>query len=311
VAASQAGRIAVCLLGPTASGKSHIALQIASSSPVEIVSIDSGQVYQGMDIGTAKPSAMERAAVPHHLIDLIEPTQAYSAGRFRRDAIATVEDILARGRRPLLVGGTMLYYRALAQGIDDLPAADASIRAALDGEAASKGWPAMHAELARVDPATAARLEPNDAQRIQRALEVFRATGSPLSALQSAPKIVLPFALKAFALLPADRAVLHKRIAERFDTMLRVGLIDEVERLRARHALSAHLPSMRCVGYRQVWDFLEGAIDRPGLREKGTIATRQLAKRQLTWLRSLPDLEAVDPADPAAAGRIGAAFTPG
>jgi tRNA dimethylallyltransferase len=310
VAAERDGRTAVCLLGPTASGKSRIALQIASTLPVEIVSIDSGQVYRGMDIGTAKPTFDERAALPHHLVDVIEPSGAYSAGRFRKDAIAAVEDILARGKLPLLAGGTMLYYRALAQGMDELPHADPAIRDALDGEAAAKGWPAMHAELARVDPATAARLAPNDAQRIQRALEVFRATGSPLSALHSAPRRALPFALKSFALLPADRAVLHERIAERFDAMLRAGLVEELQALRERHDLSAALPSMRCVGYRQAWDFLEGAIDRAALREKGIAATRQLAKRQLTWLRSLPDLEAIDPDDPAAAGRIGAAFVP-
>ena len=285
-------------------------MQVASALPVEIVSVDSGQVYRGMDIGTAKPTADERASIPHHLVDLIEPTNAYSAGRFRNDAITAVEEILARGKLPLLVGGTMLYYRALAQGMDELPAADNSIRTALDGEAAVKGWPAMHAELARVDSVIAARLDPNDAQRIQRALEVFRATGSPLSALQSAPKTMLPFALKAFALLPADRPALHGRIAERFDTMLREGLVEELQALRNRHALSAAMPSMRCVGYRQAWEFLEGAIDRATLREKGIAATRQLAKRQLTWLRSLPDLEAIDPGDSEAAGRIGAAFTP-
>ncbi len=285
-------------------------MQVASALPVEIVSVDSGQVYRGMDIGTAKPTAVERASIPHHLVDLIEPTNAYSAGRFRNDAITAVEEILARGKLPLLVGGTMLYYRALAQGMNELPAADNSIRTALDGEAAVKGWPAMHAELARVDPVIAARLDPNDAQRIQRALEVFRATGSPLSTLQSATKAALPFALKAFALLPADRAALHARIAERFDAMLREGLVEELQALRTHYALSASMPSMRCVGYRQAWEFLEGAIDRATLREKGIAATRQLAKRQMTWLRSLPDLEALDPGDSAAAGRIVAAFTP-
>ncbi len=283
-------------------------MQVADRLPIEIVSVDSAQVYKGMDIGTAKPTAAERAATPHHLIDLVEPTEAYSAGRFRSDAIAAVEAILARGRVPLLVGGTMLYYRALAQGMDSLPEADASIRAALDAEALAKGWPALHAELAKVDPATASRVAPNDSQRIQRALEVFRATGTPLSTLQTAKKSELPFELDAFALVPPDRALLHSKIAERFDAMLSAGLIDEVEGLRERHELHAGLPSMRCVGYRQAWDYLEGAIDRDALREKGIVATRQLAKRQLTWLRSLPGLTAIDPGDGAAAGKIAAAF---
>jgi len=286
---------AVCLLGPTASGKSRLAMQVALHLPVEIVSVDSGQVYRGMDIGTAKPSAVERAAVPHHLIDLIDPAESYSAGRFRTDAIAAVSDILSRGKRPLLVGGTMLYYRALVQGIDVLPPADPAIRAQLDTEALARGWPAMHAELARVDPRTALRLAPNDAQRIQRALEVFRVAGTPLSDLQTAPKADLPFELKTFALIPSDRALLHERIAARFDAMLAGGLIEEVEALRKRHALHAALPSMRCVGYRQVWEYLEGAYDRGVLREKGVAATRQLAKRQLTWLRSLPGIETLDP----------------
>jgi len=275
-------------------------MQLALEFPVEIVSVDSGQVYRGMDIGTAKPSASERASVPHHLIDLVEPTQSYSAGRFRKEAIAAVNGILARGRRPLLVGGTMLYYRALAQGMNNLPQADPAIRAALDAEASARGWPALHAELARVDPQAAARLSPNDAQRIQRALEVFRATGSPLSSLQAAPRNGPPFAFKSFALVPAARAALHAKIAQRFDAMLAAGLIDEVKSLRARHSLHANLPSMRCVGYRQVWDYLEGSIDRAAMREKGVIATRQLAKRQLTWLRSLPDVEALDPESPGA-----------
>ena len=281
---------------------------VAARLPVEIVSVDSAQVYRGMDIGTAKPSAAERAAAPHHLIDLIEPTETYSAGRFRSDAILTVEAILTRGKVPLLVGGTMLYYRAFAQGMDSLPEADASIRAALDAEALSKGWPAMHAELAKVDPVTASRIAPNDSQRIQRALEVFRATGAPLSTLQTAKKSELPFELRAFALIPQDRALLHAKIAERFDAMLAAGLIDEVEGMRERHELHAGLPSMRCVGYRQVWDYLEGAIDRDALREKGIAATRQLAKRQLTWLRSLPGLTALDPGGEGAADAICAAF---
>jgi tRNA dimethylallyltransferase len=304
-----AERSAVCLLGPTASGKSGLAFALAERFPLEIVSVDSGQVYRGMDIGTAKPSAAERAAVPHHLIDLIDPTESYSAGRFRRQAIAAVEEIFARGKQPLLVGGTMLYYRALAHGIDDLPEADASIRAQLDAVAAAKGWPALHSELATVDTRTAARLSPNDSQRIQRALEVFRATGSPLSSFQSAGKHSLPFTLKAFALIPPDRAGLHARIARRFDEMLAAGLVEEVQTLRQAYALAPSMPSMRCVGYRQVWDYLDGAIDRAGLREKGIIATRQLAKRQLTWLRSLPEVEALDPGAPDTRSKIESALT--
>jgi tRNA dimethylallyltransferase len=288
---------AFALLGPTASGKSQLALRLADELPIEIVSVDSGQVYREMDVGTAKPTQDERRRVPHHLIDLVDPTEAYSAGRFRDDAIAAVQGVLARGRIPLLVGGTMLYYRALAHGLDALPGADPAIRAEIVGEAAAKGWPSMHVELARVDAATARRLAPNDAQRIERALEVYRVTGTPLSALQTAAPAALPFRLSSFALMPEDRAALHARIAERFDAMLKQGMVEEVRALRQRYALHPGLPSMRCVGYRQVWDHLEGAYDRAALRERGIAATRQLAKRQLTWLRSLPELEFFGDAD--------------
>jgi len=281
---------AFALLGPTASGKSALAMRLAESFPVEIVSVDSAQVYRGMDVGTAKPSAAERRAVPHHLIDIVEPTERYSAGRFRADAIRVVQEILSRNRIPLLVGGTMLYYRALASGLDALPAADPAMRAQLDAEARERGWPALHAELAQADPAAAARIKPGDAQRIQRALEVWRTTGKTLSSLQTAPAPGLPFTLEAFAMVPEDRAELHRRIAARFDAMLRDGLVGELRGLRERHALSAELPSMRAVGYRQAWEFLEGRITQAELREKGIAATRQLAKRQLTWLRSLPGL---------------------
>jgi tRNA dimethylallyltransferase len=291
-------RIAYCLLGPTASGKSRLALELAASHPVEIVSVDSAQVYRGMDIGTAKPTATERARVPHHLIDVVDPTESYSAGRFRDDAIRAVEGILGRGNIPLLVGGTMLYYRALAQGIDALPAAQPTLRAEIEARAARLGWPALHAELARVDPTSAARLSPNDAQRIQRALEVYELAGKPLSALQRGAPPALPFTLRAYALIPEDRAALHRRIAERFECMLEDGLVDELRALRARYALHAGLPSMRCVGYRQAWAYLEGEYGLAELRARGIAATRQLAKRQLTWLRSLPELE------PAAALRL-------
>jgi len=281
---------AYALLGPTASGKSTLALALAARFPIEIVSVDSAQVYRGMDIGTAKPGADERRRVPHHLLDLVDPTAAYSAGRFREDAVHAVRDILARGRVPLLVGGTMLYYRALAHGLDALPPADASVRATLDAEAAERGWPALHAELSRVDPASAARIAPSDAQRVQRALEVWRTTGKPLSALHARAAPGLPFVLQAFAIVPEDRAELHRRIAARFDAMLRAGLVDELRALRARYPLDAAMPSMRAVGYRQAWRHLEGEIDAGTLRETGIAATRQLAKRQLTWLRSLPGI---------------------
>ena len=293
---------AYALLGPTASGKSKLALSLALQHPVEIVSVDSAQVYRGMDIGTAKPSLAERAAVPHHLVDLVDPTERYSAGRFRQDALRAVADILARGRIPLLVGGTMLYYRALATGLDALPAADAAVRAQIDAEAARRGWPALHAELARVDPQAAEQLEPADAQRIQRALEVWRLTGEPISKLRSGTAASLPFELRAFALVPEDRAALHARIAERFDAMLKAGLVDELRSLKRRFALNAELPAMRAVGYRQAWRYLDGEIPERELREAGIAATRQLAKRQLTWLRSLPGLAPARALDAALSG---------
>ena len=294
-----AGSTAYALLGPTASGKSSLALQLAARLPIEIVSVDSGQVYRGMDIGTAKPTAAERAQVPHHLIDLVEPTERYSAGRFRGEAIRAVEAILARGRIPLLVGGTMLYYRALAQGLDALPTAHPDVRAAIDDEARIRGWPARHAELARVDPAAAARLAPNDSQRVQRALEVHRVTGRSISAQQTTSGAPPPFTLKAFAIVPEDRAALHRRIAERFDSMLAEGLVEELRALRSRYALHSRLPSMRCVGYRQAWQFLEAALSIAQLREAGIVATRQLARRQLTWLKGLPGIEQVAAEDAA------------
>ncbi len=285
---------AFALLGPTASGKSRLALQLASRHPIEIVSVDSAQVYRGMDIGTAKSSAAERRAVPHHLIDLIDPTQSYSAARFRADAMRVIAEILSRQKMPLLVGGTMLYFRALAQGLDEMPPADPELRRSINAQAAKLGWPALHAELAKVDPQSAERLKPGDAQRIQRALEVYRATGKPISAFQGDARTELPFELNAFALVPGDRAELHRRIAERFDAMLNAGLVDELKGLREKYALDPDLPSMRCVGYRQCWDFLERKCSAAQLRETGIAATRQLAKRQLTWLRSLSGLKPAD-----------------
>jgi tRNA dimethylallyltransferase len=281
---------AFALLGPTASGKSSLALRLAEKHPVEIVSVDSAQVYRGMDIGTAKPGAAERTRVPHHLIDLVDPDQRYSAGQFRADAIRVVLDIMGRKRIPLLVGGTMLYYRSLVAGLDVLPQANQKTREEITEEAQRRGWPALHADLATIDPQAAARIMPNDAQRIQRALEVYRISGSAISALQRSASEPLPFPIRGYALVP-ERAELHRRIAQRFDAMLRAGLTDEVRQLKKKHLLNADLPSMRAVGYRQAWSFLEGRIDEKALREQGIAATRQLAKRQVTWLRSLPGLE--------------------
>jgi tRNA dimethylallyltransferase len=290
-------RTAYALLGPTAGGKSKLALELAARRPVEVVSVDSAQVYRGMDIGTAKPSLAERAAVAHHLIDFVDPDHSYSTGRWRSAAILAVVDILNRGQIPLLVGGTMLYYRALVAGLDTLPQADPAIRAELDAQARQRGWPALHAELEKVDPRAAQRISPKDSQRIQRALEVWRLTGKPLSALQGAAQSHLPFHLKGFALLP-ERQALHERIARRFDAMLQAGLVEEVKTLRSRYRLTPGLPSMRAVGYRQVWQYLENEISELEMRERAIAATRQLAKRQLTWLRSLPDLLRLDAGGP-------------
>ena len=296
--------LAVAIMGPTASGKTASALAIAQAIPSEIISVESALVYRGMDIGTAKPTPGELAQVPHHLIDIIAPLDAYSVAQFRNDTLRLVAEITARGKLPLLVGGTMLYFKGLTDGLDDLPGADAQLRVQLEADAAAIGWPAMHARLAQLDPPTAARLAPNDAQRIGRALEIIALSGQPMSALLARrEKTVLPFRLQSFALEPSDRAVLHGRIAARFDAMLKDdALLDEVEGLRRRGDLHPGLPSMRCVGYRQAWDYLDGRIDRAALRETGIIATRQLAKRQLTWLRAMPERIVIDclSADPAA-----------
>lgn len=291
---------AILLAGPTASGKSLLALDIAARLPCEIISVDSALVFRDMDVGTAKPSAEDQARVPHHLIDLISPEASYSAARFRTDALAAMADITARGRIPLLVGGTMLYIKALREGLADLPEADPATRAQLDQEAEAHGWPALHAELSRCDPDTAARLAPMDAQRIQRALEVFRVSGRPLSVwLRQSRTAELPYTLLPLALLPSDRAELHRRIAMRFDAMLEAGLIDELRQLRARYHLDPELPSMRCVGYRQTWQHLDGEFDAKELRARGIYATRQLAKRQLTWLRGMDDFACFDCLDAA------------
>ena len=313
------------LAGPTASGKTAAALAIARHLPVEIISVDSALVYAGMDIGTAKPTAAELASVPHHLINIRDPLTTYSAAEFARDAARLMHDITARGALPLLVGGTMLYAKALFEGLDDMPPADAAVRAAIAAEALAQGWPALHAALARVDATTAVRLAPLDSQRIARALEVFRVSGQPLSSFQkrNAPESIASQAentwtTKLISLEPADRSWLHARIALRFEAMLANGLLDEVRTLRARGDLHPDLPSMRCVGYRQAWEYLDFqdeqnacSVDGPaqragvaGLRDKGVFATRQLAKRQITWLRSLPARRIVACDDPTALQQV-------
>ena len=303
---------AIALAGPTASGKTAAAMALSHEFDLEIISVDSALVYRGMDIGTAKPAAAERAAVPHHLIDILDPTQSYSAAAFVADAQRLIGEIRGRGRLPLLVGGTMLYFKALMDGLDDMPKSDPIVRAALEAEAFDKGWPAMHAELAVVDPVTAARLPPNDSQRIQRALEVQRITGRPMSSFFTSGLIAKKghsaLELPIISLEPVDRAWLHGRIATRFDDMLAAGFLGEVERLRARGDLSPALSSIRCVGYRQAWEIMDRFRTAPAsspfpmaqLRELGIVATRQLAKRQLTWLRSMPQRQVVACDDPAA-----------
>ncbi|HST43865.1 MAG TPA: tRNA (adenosine(37)-N6)-dimethylallyltransferase MiaA [Luteimonas sp.] len=288
---------ALALMGPTAAGKTALALDWAERFDGEIVSVDSALVYRGLDIGAAKPDADERARAPHHLIDVRDPWLPYSAAEFARDARAAVEAIVARGRVPILVGGTGLYFRALLEGLAPMPEADASIRAGIGVEAAARGWPALHAALAAVDPAAAARIGATDAQRIQRALEVYRSSGRAISEWQAQPRDAatrLPCRVLKVVLAPTDRAVLHARIATRFDAMLAAGLLDEVRALRALPALQAHtdvhgLPAVRAVGYRQAWEHLDGAYDLATLRQRGVYATRQLAKRQLTWLRGQLD----------------------
>ncbi len=297
----------LALAGPTASGKTGAALRLAERLAgrvaVEIISVDSALVYRTMDIGTAKPNAAERAAVPHHLIDIREPWEPYSAAAFVADATRLIAEIRARGALPLLVGGTMLYFKALTDGLDAMPAADPAVRQRIEVRALELGWPALHAELAQVDPTTAARLAPADSQRIQRALEVWELSGRPLSAFHAPEKRASSAdgisAGGLFSLEPEDRAWLHSRIAARFDAMLGQGFLDEVQRLRADPRLHAELPAMRCVGYRQTWQALDdqaasgGALDLAGLRERGVAATRQLAKRQITWLRSMPERQRI------------------
>ncbi len=281
---------AIFLMGPTASGKTGVAVELAQQLPVELISVDSALVFRDMDIGTAKPDAATLARAPHHLIDIIDPTQTYSAAAFRKDALRLMADITSRGKVPLLVGGTMLYYKALREGLSPLPQADATLRAELDDEIARHGIEALHARLAAVDAETAARLHSTDTQRVQRAMEIYRASGKPMSELiKRQEQDPLPYDILSIALIPSDRSVLHDRIASRFEKMLSEGLVDELRGLRDRYPLHRDMTSMRCVGYRQAWEYLEGEIDEAGLMEKGIAATRQLAKRQLTWLRSMPE----------------------
>jgi len=286
---------AIFLMGPTASGKTGVAVELAQQFPVELISVDSALVFRDMDIGTAKPDAATLARAPHHLIDIIDPTEAYSAAAFRKDALRLMADITARGKVPLLVGGTMLYFKALREGLSPLPQADAALRAELDAEIAQHGIEALHAKLAEVDAETAARLHSTDTQRVQRAMEIYRASGKPMSELiKQQEQDPLPYDITSIALIPSDRSVLHDRIASRFEKMLSEGLVDELRSLRGKYLLQREMTSMRCVGYRQSWEYLEGEIDEAGLMEKGIAATRQLAKRQLTWLRSMHENMEVD-----------------
>ncbi|MFL7963848.1 tRNA (adenosine(37)-N6)-dimethylallyltransferase MiaA [Pseudomonas kielensis] len=299
---------AIFLMGPTAAGKTDLAIELTKVLPCELISVDSALVYRGMDIGTAKPSKELLAEFPHRLIDILDPAEAYSAADFRRDALQAMAEITARGKIPLLVGGTMLYYKALVDGLADMPAADPEVRAQIEEDAARLGWQALHEQLAVIDPESAARIHPNDPQRLSRALEVYRVSGQSMTALrqrQSAQSTEaaasglqqLPYTVANLAIAPANRQVLHRRIEQRFTLMLEQGFIDEVVALRARSDLHAGLPSIRAVGYRQVWDYLDGKLTSAEMRERGIIATRQLAKRQFTWLRSWTDLHWLDSLD--------------
>jgi tRNA dimethylallyltransferase len=288
--------MAIFLMGPTASGKTGVAVELVQKLPLEIISVDSALVYRGMDIGTAKPDAATRAVAPHRLIDIRDPSESYSAAEFRDDALREMDAICKRGNIPLLVGGTMLYFRALERGLSDLPSADPAVRARLEKEARVVGWPAMHERLRQVDPGSAARIHPNDPQRIQRALEVYELTGLPLSELCKEGGGAPPgYRFLKIILAPEDRTALHERIRQRFDSMLEQGFLDEVRRFHARGDLHPDLPSMRAVGYRQAWEYLDGQLSEQEWVERAVIATRQYAKRQFTWLRSESDAYWIDP----------------
>jgi tRNA dimethylallyltransferase len=285
---------AIFLMGPTATGKTDLAIELCQALPCDIISVDSALIYKGMDIGTAKPTASEQAQAPHRLIDILDPTQSYSVAEFRRDALQAMSEISAQGRIPLLVGGTMMYYKALVDGLSPLPPSDKAIRAQLESQAAEQGWQVLHNELARIDPVAAERIHPNDPQRLIRALEVYHLTNQSMTELQKTKSDPIPYSLSQFSIVPQDRAVLHSRIAQRFETMLEQGFQTEVEQLRARGDLHLDLPSMRCVGYRQMWLYLDGQFEHKELLEKGIAATRQLAKRQLTWLRGWEKIHTLD-----------------
>ncbi len=294
----------ICLAGPTAAGKSATTLALAQRWPIEIVIVDSATIYRGMDIGTAKPSQAEQALAPHHLLDIRDPAESYSAAEFRQDATALIAAIKARGNIPLLCGGTMLYYKALREGLNELPTADPEIRARIDSEAQAGGWPQLHAQLAVFDPMTAARLNPNDSQRLQRAIEIYRISGRPMSAWlnDARPQQDNDLRFITVSLEPSDRLALHARIAQRYQAMMAQGLLHEVQALYRRPDLHVGLPSVRCVGYRQMWDYLDGKISMEQAVEQAIAATRQLAKRQLTWLRSQPERHVIDCLAPDAAG---------
>jgi tRNA dimethylallyltransferase len=294
-------------MGPTASGKTGVAVELEQRLPEELITVDSALVFRDMDNGTAKPDAATLARAPHHLIDIVDPTDAYSAAAFRRDALRLMADITARGRIPLLVGGTMLYFKALREGLSDLPQSNPEVRAELDAEIAEHGIERLHKRLSEVDAETAARLAPGDTQRVQRAMEIYLIAGKPMSELirqQTAHE--LPYAVTSIALVPSDRSVLHRRIATRFEQMLKDGLLDELRALRAKYPLHRDMTSMRCVGYRQGWEFLDGEIGEGALLEKGIAATRQLAKRQLTWLRSMPENIELDCLTPGLEAKVAA-----
>ncbi|QMV15731.1 tRNA (adenosine(37)-N6)-dimethylallyltransferase MiaA [Vibrio spartinae] len=291
---SQQRPLALFLMGPTASGKTDLAIRLCQHFPIEIISVDSALIYRGMNIGTAKPTAAELAQAPHRLIDILEPEIAYSAADFRRDALQHMQAIVSNGKIPLLVGGTMLYFKALLEGLSPLPAADAEIRQQIEQEAADSGWPALHQQLAEIDPESAERIHPNDPQRLSRALEVYRISGKTLTELTRTKGEVLPFDVVQFAIAPQERSELHRRIEIRFNKMIEAGFEDEVKALYARQALHADLPSIRCVGYRQMWEYLDGNCSLDEAIYRGICATRQLAKRQITWLRSWNDLTWLD-----------------
>jgi len=276
---------AIFLMGPTASGKTDLAIKLAQECRCEIISVDSALIYKGMDIGTAKPSAEEQALAPHLLVDIIDPVQSYSAGDFRDDALALMHDIVARGNTPLLVGGTMLYYKALVEGLSPLPSANADIRSAIEKQVEASSWQALHDELREIDPISAQRIHVNDPQRLARAIEVYRISGQTMTQLTAVKSEPIPFNIQQFAIAPAEKSVLHERIERRFDLMLEAGFEQEVQQLFDRGDLHLELPSMRCVGYRQMWEYIEGKLDRDEMRFRGVVATRQLAKRQMTWLR--------------------------